>query len=376
MTKIVDFLLEIEKARRTKKQIFINNKPIKTRTIADHAFLEAIFVFVYARLNNLDADKMIKMVLVSNLYQSCENEQEWRHMISLLPKNTKEEIKKLNQQTLNGKTKLSRVAQEIVKIEKIIHLKKKNLLLYSQILDKEIRNPQILKIKKALVEKIDAHKQTSQEDLYDKIAQFLLGVSFLQSFKRRGWVMTGVRDVETVAQHTFHLTIASWILGEKKGLDPNKTMKLGLIHDLCEIYAGDQTPYDPLKKISKDILKKPARIPKNKKIEWLIKKKQKEWESLKRTTELLPREIANEIKNLWVEFEERLTKEGRFVYQLDKVENVFQATHYWLKDKEFPIVPWWVRIKEVVDDKLLLDLIAQLDEKFKYHLLKLNGPQK
>jgi len=376
MTKIVDFLLEIEKARRTKKQIFVNNKPIKTRTIADHAFLEAIFVFVYARLNNLDADKMIKMVLVSNLYQSCENEQEWRHMISLLPKNTKEEIKKLNQQTLNGKTKLSRVAQEIVKIEKIIHLKKKNLLLYSQILDKEIRNPQILKIKKALVEKIDAHKQTSQEDLYDKIAQFLLGVSFLQSFKRRGWVMTGVRDVETVAQHTFHLTIASWILGEKKGLDPNKTMKLGLIHDLCEIYAGDQTPYDPLKKISKDILKKPARIPKNKKIEWLIKKKQKEWESLKRTTELLPREIANEIKNLWVEFEERLTKEGRFVYQLDKVENVFQATHYWLKDKEFPIVPWWVRIKEVVDDKLLLDLIAQLDEKFKYHLLKLNGPQK
>jgi len=376
MTKIVDFLLEIEKARRKKKQIFINNKPIKTKTIADHAFLEAIFGFVYARLSNLDADKLIKMILVSNLYQSCENEQEWRHLISLLPKNTKEEIKKLNSQALNSKTKLSKVAQEIVKIEKLIHLKKKNLLLYSQILDKEIQDPQLLKIKKALVKKIDTHKQTRQENLYDKIAQFLLGISFLQSFKRRGWVMVGVRDAETVAQHTFHLTIASWILGEKKGLDSNKTMKLGLVHDLCEIYAGDQTPYDPLKKISKAILKKPARISKNKKIEWLIKKKQKEWDSLKRTIEPLPREIANEIKNIWVEFEERLTKEGRFVYQLDKVENVFQATHYWLKDKKFPIVPWWVRIKEVVDDNLLLDLIAQLDEKFKHHLLKLNGPQK
>ncbi|MCD6429344.1 HD domain-containing protein, partial [bacterium] len=190
------------------------------------------------------------------------------------------------------------------------------------------------------------------------------------------WTLRGVRDAETVAQHTFHLAIASWILGEKKGLDSNKTMKLGLVHDLCEIYAGDQTPYDPLKKISKAILKKPARISKNKKIEWLIKKKQKEWDSLKKTTEPLPQEIAKEIKNLWVEFEERLTKEGRFVYQLDKVENVFQATHYWLKDKKFPIVPWWISIKEMIDDGLLLDLIAQLDEKFKHHLLKLNGPKK
>lgn len=52
------------------------------------------------------------------------------------------------------------------------------------------------------------------------------------------------KNPETIAGHTFHEAIMAWILSKEKRTNFNieKMLKIALIHDLCELYAGDMTP--------------------------------------------------------------------------------------------------------------------------------------
>lgn len=63
-------------------------------------------------------------------------------------------------------------------------------------------------------------------------------------------------------------------------------------------------------------------------------------------------------------YEKGLTPEGRFVRQVDRVENLLQALEYWKKGKRFAIGPWWIQIEELIDDPLLLKFMKALDKKF------------
>ena len=78
----------------------------------------------------------------------------------------------------------------------------------------------------------------------------------------------------------------------------------------------------------------------------------------------LPSGLKKEIRNLWADYEKGLTREGRFVRQVDRVENLLQALEYWKKDKSFTIGPWWVQIEELVDDPILLKFLKNLEKKF------------
>lgn len=374
MTKLIDFFLGLEKIRKTEETVFIRNKKIKLNRLADHAFEEAVFSLLIARKKNIDPEKLIKMILVAKIYQGCTDEKEWKRFVSCLPSNIKREFSLLKNQFLGQRTKISKLAKQIILAEKIIFLTNKQAKDYFKENQGQIQDQDIKKIAKALIS-FKNFKRPPKND-FERFAKFLTQISLLQKFKRKGWVLRGVKDPETVAQHTFHFMIASWILGDKKGFGHLRMILLALTHDLCEVYAGDRTPHDPLGQLTKEDLKNPPRVPRQKKVEWVMQKKQAEWLGIKKVTEVLPIKLAKEIRNLWLEFEERLTKEGRFTYLLDKVENLFQATNYWLEDENFPIVAWWVYLKEILDDPLLLKTIAELDKKFSYKLLKLNGPSK
>lgn len=374
MTKLIDFFLKLCQIREKQEKIIIRDSEIGLKRFADHAFQEALFSFLFARELGFDPEKLIKTILVAKIYKSFPKEKEWKEILSCLPPKQKEEFSFLKKQFLDQRAQTSKLAKEIILIEKIISLNKDQAHYYYQENLKKIRNKDLKKVAKALL--IFKNSKKIPKNNFERIAKFLIKTSYLETFQRRGWVLRGVKDPETVAQHTFHFMVSSWVLGRRKGFEDLKMILLALVHDLCEVYAGDKVPYldDSLRNITKEMLKKPPRVPRNKKIEWLMKKKQKEWQGIKKITEILPSNIAREIRNLWIEFEERLTKEGRFVYLLDKVENLFQATNYWLKDKNFPIVAWWIHLKEMLDDPLLLKVIAALDRKFQHRLLKLNGP--
>lgn len=203
----------------------------------------------------------------------------------------------------------------------------------------------------------------------ENIIKFLLEAGKLKRIARTGWVLRGVKNPETIADHTFRMTIMAWIIGDQNRLNLTKVLKIALIHDLCEVYAGDMTPYDGLlptdKKLRMAALSKVPRLSKSLKEKRLREKHKKEKASLEKILASLPENERTEIMALWLDYENGTTKEGRFVKQVDRVENLLQALEYWEKDKKFPIEVWWVQLKELVDDPKLLKFIANLDQHFK-----------
>lgn len=197
-----------------------------------------------------------------------------------------------------------------------------------------------------------------------ELIEFLTEVGKLKRIKRKGWVMRSVKEPETISDHTFRVTLMGWVLAKKEKLNIEKVMKMALIHDLCEVYAGDWTPYDSIKiNDSKTFQTLPAHLTKEK-IIISNEKRCKEKSALIKITKKLPKELCDEILSLWYEYEEGYSKEGRFVRQLDRIENVLQALEYQKEDPNLPINSFWQTANELVDDKILLQFLKELDSFF------------
>jgi len=201
----------------------------------------------------------------------------------------------------------------------------------------------------------------------EELLNFLIEVGKLKGKHRRGWQLHQIKNPESTAEHIFRMTILAWVLGSKKKLNMERVVKIALVHDLCEVYASDLTPYDPLlpkdKNKIKQILKRwPKFTPALKRKKHNNKYKMEECALDKLIFKLSP-DLKKEMKHLWVDFEKGLTKEGRFVKQVDKVENFLQGLEYWKKYGRIQHKLWSRWIKESLDDPILLELIKALEKK-------------
>lgn len=207
----------------------------------------------------------------------------------------------------------------------------------------------------------------------EELLEFLINIGKLKGKDRRGWQIHKIKNPESTAEHIFHLAVLVWVLGKKKRLNLEKTIKLALVHDLCELYSPDLTSYDAAgikekgRITIKDILKnkpKPARptTAQRKKMEKI--KKELEDKALKKLTANLPLYLRKEINNLWLEYENGLTPEGRFVKQADRVLNLLQGLEYWKKHGKIQHKLWVRRAKEVLDDPVLVEFTKTLEKKF------------
>src|SRR3989344_6646925 len=201
------------------------------------------------------------------------------------------------------------------------------------------------------------------------LVNFFHQIGELKKMPRRGWVIMDIKNGESIADHVFRASLMAWILGnEKKGLKIERVLKMALIHDICEIYAGDITPYDSIlpkdSKQRRELMKTWPRFTKAQKLKISREKHKKEEKGLDRLTKDLPSDIKKEIKNLWLDYEKGLTPEGRFFKQTDRLENFLQALEYWEKYKRPPQGPWWEWAREFFDDPILLDFIEKMGKKF------------
>jgi putative hydrolase of HD superfamily len=201
-----------------------------------------------------------------------------------------------------------------------------------------------------------------------KILDFLINVGKLKGKKRRGWVLHQIKNPETTAEHIFHLAILVWVLGKKKKLNLERAIKIALVHDLCEVYAPDLTPYDPLLPKDKnkiiETLKKWPKFTSALKIKKEKEKSKLETRGIDRLIKKLPKDLKKEMKTLWIDLQKGLTKEARFVKQADKVINFLQGMEYWRKYGKIQRKLWIRWIKETIDDPVLLDFIKTLENKF------------
>lgn len=201
-----------------------------------------------------------------------------------------------------------------------------------------------------------------------ELLNFFIEVGKLKRKFRKGWLIHGIKNSESTAEHIFRMTIIAWVLGKNKKLNMEKVIKIALVHDLCEVYAPDMTPYDPLlpkdRKKAMEILKKWPKFTPSLKIKKYKNKYKIELLALKRLVSRLPLHLRKEILNLWLEFEKGLSKEGRFVKQVDKVENLLQGLEYWKKHGKIQHKLWMRWAKEILDDPVLIEFMKTLEEKF------------
>lgn len=187
---------------------------------------------------------------------------------------------------------------------------------------------------------------------------------------RRGWVIRDIKNPESIAEHTFRVAIMAWILADQKNkkLNTEKLLKMALIHDICEVYSGDITPYDSIlpkdKKKRKELLKTWPRFTEEEKKKLAEEKYKKEKAGLEKLIKDLPPRLRNEIKSLWLDYEAGVSPEGRFFKHADRIESFLQAAEYWKDYKNLPLKPYWIQAEELHDDPTLLKFIEQIDKEF------------
>lgn len=135
------------------------------------------------------------------------------------------------------------------------------------------------------------------------ILNFIHASEGLKRELRHSWLSDGRR--ESVAEHTWRMALMALTLYRE--VDPNLNiehiLKMVIVHDLGEVYAGDYQVYGKA-------------VPEN--------KHELENESLEKLIKDLPSVTHDEIKALWLEFEERKTPEAIFAVALDKLEVLIQ----------------------------------------------------
>ncbi|MDO8524561.1 MAG: HD domain-containing protein [bacterium] len=206
----------------------------------------------------------------------------------------------------------------------------------------------------------------------DKTLEFLINVGKLKDRKRRGWLANKVPNCETTASHIFRVALIAWVLGKKKKLNMDKVVKMALIHDICEVFTTDETPYDPLlpanfdsltdQQKTEEILKKWPKLSLAQKKKRADLKHKREEKSLLKLLGKTDISFKNEVVGLWQDFEKGHTKEGRFTKQVDKAENFLQGIEYWQKYGKIQRDLWLRWAKEIFDDPIIIDFVKTVEK--------------
>jgi|SRR3989344_2556808 len=138
----------------------------------------------------------------------------------------------------------------------------------------------------------------------DEILSFLKEIEKYKTIERKTYSSNPARK-ESDAEHSWHLAMFI-ILFEKElpaNIDFKKMLKLALIHDLPEIYAGDTFAFDKEKQINKS---------------------ERESLAAKELFSRLPDDLHKEFIELFEEYEHTETKESKIVKSLDKIQPILQ----------------------------------------------------
>ncbi len=132
--------------------------------------------------------------------------------------------------------------------------------------------------------------------------EFLMEIDKLKNIFRQSMLTDNSRN-ENDAEHSWHIAMYAIVLIDyaPKDIDILKVLKMCLIHDIVEIYAGDTFLYD-------------EELTKTKKI--------REEEAGRKIFGILPEDMADEFYMLWQEFEDKKTKEAIYSHMLDRLEPI------------------------------------------------------
>ncbi len=197
------------------------------------------------------------------------------------------------------------------------------------------------------------------------ILKFFLEIGKLKDVARKGITFYGVKDPDSSTDHTFRSAVMAWVFGKMAGnLDVEKLIKLTLIHDIYKIYLGDATPYAGLlPKAQKDIFQVASRwrrLDLNKKQQRYNKKYGAQYKVFRKLFANLPSDLRKEAVDLQQDYTRRLSRESKFIAQIDLLEDLLEALEQHKKNKKFPTRPWWEHADEMVESPVLLKFLKKV----------------
>jgi putative hydrolase of HD superfamily len=147
------------------------------------------------------------------------------------------------------------------------------------------------------------------------LVELLLEATALKWTARTGWRMRGVPDAESVAEHSYGVALVSLALADVlraegdagAALDLARLLPMALLHDLAEVRLTD-LPASALRLVGSDV------------------KSQAEISALRPLLGPLP--SRERLLELWHEFEDSASPEGRLVRDADKLEMMLQCLRY------------------------------------------------
>src|SRR3954452_22938064 len=75
-----------------------------------------------------------------------------------------------------------------------------------------------------------------------RLAGLLYEIGLLKRYKRTGWLVAGVRDPESIADHSFRTAIIASVITVLEGGNPERAAFMSLFHDTQETRITD-IPY-------------------------------------------------------------------------------------------------------------------------------------
>lgn len=143
--------------------------------------------------------------------------------------------------------------------------------------------------------------------MIQKLFDYFKPINKIKHIERKGWKLKGVKGVtDTIASHSFGAALIGWFLAEKEKVDPNKVIKLMLVHDLVMSYLEDLTPFDKEYKNKEEL----------------------ENHSFEEMINDIPEELKKEFIKLVKEYQEQKTKEAMIAREADELDTLLQAKVY------------------------------------------------
>lgn len=71
------------------------------------------------------------------------------------------------------------------------------------------------------------------------VVRFAYEAGQLKRSRRTGWWRAGIRDPESVAEHSWRTAVLAWVIAAAEGADPDRAATIGVFHDLAEARTGD-----------------------------------------------------------------------------------------------------------------------------------------
>ena len=149
----------------------------------------------------------------------------------------------------------------------------------------------------------------------DQQLRFTAEIDKMTSILRRTMLIDGSRR-ENDAEHSWHIAVMALIFEEyaTQNVDVSRAVKMCVVHDLIEIYAGDTFAYDAAGNADKA---------------------EREAAAAEKLFAQLPKEQGAEIRLLWEEFDAMQTPDAKYAACMDRLQpflhNTLTSGHTWVE---------------------------------------------